>query len=256
MSEVLIVKNLRAGYKGHEVLKDISFTVGRGEKVVIMGPSGSGKSTLLKCLVRLIEPWGGTIILDGVNIMDHKVDIRKIRMKTGFVFQSYNLFPHMTVLKNVMLPLRVVKKYSKEKSEEIALKVLKIVGMEDYIDKYPLQLSGGQQQRVSIARALAMEPVILFLDEPTSALDPELREEVLQTLRKVAKQGRSMLVVTHELDFAEDVSDRIMLVDHGVIVEEGTPEEILYNPKRERTRRFLKSIMRKMQSNNLKVIKR
>ncbi|MCD6563158.1 MAG: amino acid ABC transporter ATP-binding protein [Thermoproteales archaeon] len=250
MSKVLIVKNLRAGYRGQEVIKDISFSVEKGEKVVIMGPSGSGKSTLLKCLVRLIEPWGGTIIIDGTNVMNHNVDIRKIRMKTGFVFQSYNLFPHMTVLRNITLPLRVVKKYSNKKAEEIAMSVLKIVGMEEYANRYPLQLSGGQQQRVSIARALAMEPVILFLDEPTSALDPELREEVLQTLRKIARRGKSMLVVTHELDFAEDVADHIILVDQGIIIEEGPPNEILYNPKNERTKRFLKSIMRRMKNSN------
>ena len=244
--EVLTVRNLRAGYGDTEVLKGISLTVSEGEKVVIMGPSGSGKSTLLKCIVRLVEPWEGEIYLDGINVMDPKVNIRAVRARTGFVFQSYNLFPHMTVLRNITLPLEVVKKLSKKEAEEVALKVLKQVGLEDFVHKYPLELSGGQQQRVAIARALAMDPVILLLDEPTSALDPELREEVLETLRDVAKQGRSMLIVTHELDFAEDVADRIILMDNGVVVEEGEPWEILYRPKKERTRRFLKRIMRKL----------
>lgn len=245
MAPLLKVVNLRAGYGKQEVLQGISLSVNKGEKVVIMGPSGSGKSTFLKCIVRLVEPWSGEIYLDGVCVTEDRVNIRHVRMKTGFVFQSFNLFPHMTVLKNVLLPLEVVKKLPKKEAEEIGLKVLKMVGMEEYKDKYPLQLSGGQQQRVAIARALAIDPLILLLDEPTSALDPELREEVLETLRKVAKQGRAMLIVTHELDFAEDVADHIVLIDEGRIVEDGEPWRILYTPKKERTKRFLKRILRK-----------
>ncbi len=246
MKDLLLVKDLRAGYGNHEVLKGISLRVREGEKVVIIGPSGSGKSTLLKCIVRLVEPWSGEIWVNGVNIMNHKVDIRKIRQRVGFVFQSYNLFPHMTVLRNITLPLEVVKKLPREEALKKALEMLRMVGLEEFKDKYPLQLSGGQQQRVAIARALAMDPILLLLDEPTSALDPELREEVLEVLRDIAKKGISMLIVTHELDFAEDVADRIMFLDQGVIMEEGEPEAILYRPKLERTRKFLRTIMRRM----------
>lgn len=245
MKEVLKVKNLVAGYGGSRVLRGVSFTVYEGEKVAIMGPSGSGKSTLLKCIVRLIEPWEGEIFLGGTKVTDPKVDIRKIRMKTGFVFQSYNLFPHMNVLKNVSLPLEIVKKIPKDKALSKALEVLKLVGMEEFANKYPLELSGGQQQRVAIARALAMDPLILLLDEPTSALDPELREEVLLTLEKIAKQGKSMLIVTHEVDFAEDVASRVIIIDSGVILEEGEPWKLFHNPLKERTRKFLKTVMRR-----------
>ncbi|HFC49531.1 MAG TPA: amino acid ABC transporter ATP-binding protein, partial [Thermofilum sp.] len=175
MKNLLHVEDLWASYGEHIVLKGINFTLKKGEKVVIVGPSGSGKSTLLKCIVRLVEPIKGKIFLDGIEVTSHKTDIRSIRAKTGFVFQNYNLFPHMTVLDNVALPLRIVKKLMKKEAEEKAKAMLKIVGMEPYMNKYPLQLSGGQQQRVAIARALAMDPILLLLDEPTSALDPELR---------------------------------------------------------------------------------
>ncbi len=243
--DALIVKELRAGYDGHEVLKGISLRVARGEKVVIMGPSGSGKSTLLKCIVRLVEPWSGEIIIDGIKVTGKGIDIRKVRARTGFVFQSFNLFPHMTVLRNVTLPLEVVKKMPRELAVKKAMEVLRAVGMEEYADRYPLQLSGGQQQRVAIARALAMDPVLLLLDEPTSALDPELREEVLEVLRAIAKRGMSMLIVTHEVDFAEDAADRVVFMEGGVIVEEGEPETVLRNPRKERTRRFLRSVLKR-----------
>jgi len=243
--DVLVVSDLRAGYKDHEVLKGISLRVRKGEKVVLMGPSGSGKSTLLKCVVRLVEPWSGRIIIDGTEVTDKRVDIRKVRAKTGFVFQSYNLFPHMTVLRNITLPLELVKKMPREKAVEKALSALKSVGMEEYADKYPLQLSGGQQQRVAIARALAMDPVLLLLDEPTSALDPELREEVLVVLEDIARRGMSMLIVTHEVDFAEDVGDWMILMEDGRIVEEGPPIEMIHNPKKERTKQFLKSVLKR-----------
>jgi len=245
MANVLIVKELRAGYDDHEVIKGVSLSVEKGQKVVLMGPSGSGKSTLLKCVVRLVEPWSGEIIIDGTRVAGDNVDLRAIRAKTGFVFQSYNLFPHMTVLRNITLPLEVVKKMARDEATKKALEVLKIVGMEDFADRYPLQLSGGQQQRVAIARALAMDPVLLLLDEPTSALDPELREEVLEVLERIAKAGMSMLIVTHEMDFAEDVADWVIFMEDGRIVEEGPPHEILWFPKEERTRRFLRSILRK-----------
>ncbi|RLE59886.1 MAG: peptide ABC transporter ATP-binding protein, partial [Thermoprotei archaeon] len=244
--DVLVIRELTAGYHSTPVLRGISLRIAKGEKVVLMGPSGSGKSTLLKCIVRLVEPWSGTIIVDGTNVLEDNVDIRKVRQKVGFVFQSYNLFPHMTVLRNITLPLEVVKKMNKKEAIDRALQALKVVDMVEFKDKYPLELSGGQQQRVAIARALAIDPVLLLLDEPTSALDPELREEVLETLRNVAKRGISMLIVTHELDFAEDVADRILFMDHGMIVEEGVPYELLYSPKKERTRSFLRTIFRRL----------
>jgi len=242
---VLVVEGLKAGYGDRVVLRGVSLSVKRGEKVVIMGPSGSGKSTLLKCIVRLVEPWAGRIVLDGEEVTSNSADLRRIRAKTGFVFQQYNLFPHMTVLRNLTLPLEVVKKLPKKEAERKALKLLRMLGLEEFAHKYPLQLSGGQQQRVAIARALAMDPVLLLLDEPTSALDPELRYEVLETLFEIARQGRSMLIVTHELDFAEAAADRLILLDNGVIIEEGDPWEMIHNPRTERTKRFLVKIMRK-----------
>lgn len=245
MANILEMYDIRAGYDHHEVLKGISLHVEIGERVVIIGPSGSGKSTLLKVAVLLVKPWSGKIILDGVELTSKTADIRKVRSNTGFVFQSYNLFPHMTVLDNITLPLVTVKKMNKKAAEEKAREALKQVGLENVANKYPLQLSGGQQQRVAIARALAMEPKILFLDEPTSALDPELKEEVLITLEKIAREGISMLIVTHELDFAEDVADRIIFMENGFIVEEGEARELLYNPRKARTREFLRTINRR-----------
>jgi polar amino acid transport system ATP-binding protein len=242
MDPVLIVEGLRASYGKHEVLRGVNLRVGRGEKVVVMGPSGSGKSTLLKCIVRLVKPTAGRVVLDGDDVTGDHVDIRNVRAKTGFVFQQYNLFPHMTVLRNLTLPLEVVKKVPKKEAERRAMEILREFGLEEFAHRYPLQLSGGQQQRVAIARALLMDPVLLLLDEPTSALDPELRLEVLEMLIEVAKQGRSMLIVTHELDFAKAAADRIALMDGGVIIEEGEPGEILSNPKSERARKFLVEI--------------
>ncbi len=242
---ILVMEDIVAGYEGHKVLRGVTIKVRRGERVVVMGPSGSGKSTLLKTAVLLVKPWSGRIVLDGEEITRKGVDLRKVRAKTGFVFQSYNLFPHMTVLENIVLPQVIVKKVSREKAVEKAHQVLREVGLEGVENKYPLQLSGGQQQRVAIARALAMEPKIFFLDEPTSALDPELKEEVLNTLEKIAREGIAMLIVTHELDFAEDVADRIVFMENGVVVEEGDPHKVLYNPEKERTREFLRSIRRR-----------
>ena len=228
MREIVKVENLTTGYDNQKVLDSVSLKVYEGEKIVIMGPSGSGKSTFLKSIVRLVEPWSGRIFLNGLEVTSPDVDIRKIRQMTGFVFQNYNLFPHMTVLKNVLLPLLIVKKMDKESALKRALKVLKEVNMLEFKDKYPLQLSGGQQQRVAIARALAMDPIILLLDEPTSALDPDLRDEVLNTLRKIAEEGIAMIIVTHEVDFAIDVADKIVFMDKGKIIEEGKPREIIY----------------------------
>jgi len=239
---VLLVEGLKAGYGRHEVLRGVNLRVGKGERVVVMGPSGSGKSTLLKCAVCLVKPTAGRIVLDGDEVTSDHVDLRKVRAKTGFVFQQYNLFPHMTVLRNLTLPLEAVKKVPRNEAERRAMEILREFDLEEFAHRYPLQLSGGQQQRVAIARALLMDPVLLLLDEPTSALDPELRLEVLEMLIEVAKQGRSMLIVTHELDFAKAAADRIVLMDNGVIMEEGKPSEILSHPKSERARRFLVEI--------------
>jgi len=242
MREIVKVEKLTTGYDNQKVLDSVSLKVYEGEKIVIMGPSGSGKSTFLKSIVRLVEPWSGRIFLNGLEVTSPNVDIKKIRQMTGFVFQNYNLFPHMTVLKNVLLPLIIVKKMEKESALKRALKVLKEVNMLEFKDKYPLQLSGGQQQRVAIARALAMDPIILLLDEPTSALDPDLRDEVLNTLRKIAEEGIAMIIVTHEVDFAIDVADKIVFMDKGKIIEEGKPREIIYRTKSDMIKRYLKSI--------------
>ncbi len=225
------------------VLKGINMEVERGEVVVIIGPSGSGKSTLLKCINRLEEPTQGKIILDGVDITDPKIDINKIRQRIGIVFQQFNLFSHLTALENITLPLRVVKKIPKDEAEKIAMKFLKKVGLDDKADHYPHQLSGGQQQRVAIARALAMNPEVMLFDEVTSALDPELVKEVLDVMKQLARDGMTMIVVTHEMGFAREVGDRVIFMDNGRIVEEGTPEEIFTNPKHKRTKKFLSMIL-------------
>ncbi len=225
------------------VLKGINMNVEKGEVVVIIGPSGSGKSTLLRCINRLEEPTQGKIILDGIDITDPKININKIRQRIGIVFQQFNLFSHLTALENITLPLRVVKKIPKDEAEKIALKFLRKVGLEDKADHYPHQLSGGQQQRVAIARALAMNPEVMLFDEVTSALDPELVKEVLDVMKQLAKDGMTMIVVTHEMGFAREVGDRVIFMDNGKIVEEGTPEEIFTNPKHERTRKFLSMIL-------------
>jgi len=240
---ILEIIDLHKKFGNLHVLKGINMEVEKGEVVVIIGPSGSGKSTLLRCINRLEEPTSGKVILDGTDITDPKVDINKIRQRIGMVFQQFNLFSHLTALENITLPLRVVKKIPKEEAEKIAMKFLKKVGLEDKADHYPHQLSGGQQQRVAIARALAMNPEIMLFDEVTSALDPELVKEVLDVMRQLARDGMTMLVVTHEMGFAREVGDRIIFMDNGKIVEEGTPEEIFTNPKHERTRRFLSMIL-------------
>ncbi len=239
---LLTVRDLRAGYNDTEVLKGVSLTANRGEKIVIVGPSGSGKSTLLKCIPLLIKPWAGEIILEGTIVTHEPDNLRKIRSKIGFVFQQYTLFPHMTLLRNVALPLEISKGIQRREAEQKALSVLTRLGLGGLASKYPLELSGGQQQRGAIARALAIDPVLLLLDEPTSALDPELRYEVVETLYEIAKEGRSMMIVTHEIDFAEAAADRVVFIDDGIIVEEGDARQVLEHPKKDRTERFLRRL--------------
>lgn len=225
------------------VLKGINLEVKKGEVVVIIGPSGSGKSTLLRCINRLEEPTSGKIYLDDTEITDPKVDINKVRQRIGIVFQSFNLFPHLTALENITLaPIKVQKK-SKEEAEKIAKELLRKVGLEDKASAYPDQLSGGQQQRVAIARALAMNPEVMLFDEVTSALDPELVKEVLDVMRNLAMEGMTMIVVTHEMGFAREVGDRVIFMDGGKIIEEGPPRQIFSKPKHERTRKFLSMIL-------------
>ncbi|MCS7145867.1 MAG: amino acid ABC transporter ATP-binding protein [Nitrososphaerota archaeon] len=241
-SELLSIRGLKAGYGSVEVLRGIDLDVVRGEKIVILGPSGSGKSTLLKCIPYLVRPWSGEIRVDGLVVKSDPATLRSVRVSTGFVFQQYNLFPHMTIIRNVALPLELNRGMSRREAEKTALSVLTLLGLGDLAGKYPLELSGGQQQRAAIARALAIDPKLLLLDEPTSALDPELRYEVVETLYQVAKQGRSMLIVTHELDFAEAAADRVVFIDEGLIVEEGDARDVLERPRKERTERFLRRL--------------
>ncbi|CUP63370.1 amino acid ABC transporter ATP-binding protein [Clostridium baratii] len=236
------VSNLKKQFNGIDVLKDISIDVKPGEVVVILGPSGSGKSTFLRCLNYLEKPDGGTIEIGDAKIVAPKVskkDIHNLRKQSAMVFQHYNLFNNKTVLQNVTEALVVVKKLSKDEANKIALDALKKVGMLDKKDAYPRTLSGGQMQRVSIARAMAINPNVILFDEPTSALDPELVSEVLSVIKDLAKENRTMVIVTHEMSFAKDVGDRIIFMADGLVVEEGTPDEIFNNPKNNRTKQFL-----------------
>lgn len=236
------VSNLKKQFNGTDVLKDISVDVKPGEVVVILGPSGSGKSTFLRCLNYLEKPDGGTIEIGDAKIVAPKVskkDIHNLRKQSAMVFQHYNLFNNKTVLQNVTEALIVVKKLSKDEANKIALDALKKVGMLDKKDAYPRTLSGGQMQRVSIARAMAINPNVILFDEPTSALDPELVSEVLSVIKDLAKENRTMIIVTHEMSFAKDVGDRIIFMADGLVVEEGTPDEIFNNPKNDRTKQFL-----------------
>lgn len=226
------------------VLKGVDLDVEEGKTVVIIGPSGSGKSTFLRCLNLLIKPDKGRIIFDGIDITSKNIDINKIRQEIGFVFQNYNLFTHLTVIDNITLGLTKVKKIDKYEAKKIAKEALLSVGItENLWNKYPAQLSGGQQQRVAIARAIAMNPKLLLLDEPTSALDPELTVEVLNVLEKLSKKRMTMIIVTHELGFAMKVADEIVFMDNGRIIEKGSPEKILLNPERERTRLFISKLI-------------
>lgn len=236
---IIRIQNLRKSFGDLEVLRDISLDIHRGEVVVILGPSGSGKSTMLRCLNLLEEPTGGSIIFEGKDITDPKVDVNKVREHMGMVFQQFNLFPHLDALHNVMLAQQKVLKRSASDAERIAMEQLTRVGLADRADHFPSELSGGQQQRVAIARALAMEPHVMLFDEATSALDPELVRGVLDVMRELAQGGMTMVVVTHEMGFARDVADRVIFMDGGVIVEQGSPDEVFNHPKSERTRAFL-----------------
>lgn len=236
----LEVKNLKKSFGNHEVLKDISLSVKQGEVISIIGSSGSGKSTILRCINLLEEPTGGDIIIEGKSILNDDAAKKEMRKVVGMVFQSFNLFENMNVLKNCMIGQIKVLKRNKEEAREIALKNLKSVGMDAYINAKPSQLSGGQKQRVAIARALSMNPKCLLFDEPTSALDPEMVSEVLDVIKSLAKTGLTMVVVTHEMQFARDVSDRVIFVDEGLIVEQGEAKAFFKNPTKERTKDFLK----------------
>ena len=237
------VSHLKKSFKQLEVLKDISLDVKEGEVVVVIGPSGSGKSTLLRCLNQLEEASGGEIVIDGTDITDKKTDINKVREKVGMVFQHFNLFNNMNVLRNLMLAPVDLKIMDRETARKEALKMLERVGLSDKAEAYPHQLSGGQKQRVAIARALCMRPDIMLFDEPTSALDPEMVGEVLEVMKHLAHVGMTMVVVTHEMGFAREVGDQVLFMDGGLILEEGTPEEIFGNPQNPRTKDFLNKVL-------------
>nr|WP_305146619.1 amino acid ABC transporter ATP-binding protein [Anaerovorax odorimutans] len=226
-----------------KVLRGITETIKEQEVVCVIGPSGSGKSTFLRCLNLLEEPTGGEIYLDGQKVNSPEVNIDEIRTKLGMVFQSFNLFPHMTVMGNITLAPIQVKGMSKEEADKKAHELLKTVGLEDKADSYPRSLSGGQQQRVAIARALAMDPEVMLFDEPTSALDPEMVGEVLAVMKDLAEQGMTMIIVTHEMGFAREVADRVFFIDEGIIMEQGTPEQLFSNPQNERTKGFLSKVL-------------
>ena len=237
------VENLRKNFGGLEVLKDISLDVHEGEVVCIIGPSGSGKSTFLRCLNHLEVPTSGKIIVNGTDITDKKVNLNKVRENIGMVFQHFNLFSNMNIINNLMLAPVELKKMSKEQAKEAGMRLLKRVGLESKALAHPQQLSGGQKQRVAIARSLAMNPQILLFDEPTSALDPEMVGEVLEVMKELAKGGMTMVVVTHEMGFAREVADRVVFMDSGYVIEQGTPEEVLKNPKEKRTQSFLEKVL-------------
>jgi len=243
MASKIIVKNLKKSFGKLEVIKDVSTEVQEGEVVVVIGPSGSGKSTFLRCLNRLEDINGGTIIVDGYNLTDKKTDIDKVRQNIGMVFQHFNLFPHKTVKENIMLAPLTLKTMSKEQASNKADELLKQVGLSDKADAYPAQLSGGQKQRVAIARSLAMNPDVMLFDEPTSALDPEMVGEVLNVMKDLVKMGMTMVVVTHEMGFAREVGDRILFMDGGFIVEEGTPDQVINHPREPRTIDFLSKVL-------------
>ena len=237
------VSHLKKNFGRLEVLKDVSTDIYEGEVVVIIGPSGSGKSTFLRCLNRLEDITGGEVIVDGMDITDKKTDINKVRERVGMVFQLFNLFNNMNVLRNLTLAPVDLKKADKDAAQKKAIELLTRVGLADKAQAYPAQLSGGQKQRVAIARALAMNPDIMLFDEPTSALDPEMVGEVLEVMKELAADGMTMVIVTHEMGFAREVADRVLFMDGGYIVEEGTPEEVFSNPQHPRTKDFLNKVL-------------
>ena len=237
------VENLHKSFGDLEVLKGVSEHIKKGEVVSVIGASGSGKSTFLRCLNMLEEPQAGSIIFEGVDITQEKVNIDKHRQKMGMIFQHFNVFPHMTVIENITMAPMLIKKKSKEEAEEQAMKLLEMVGLAEKRDEYPRRLSGGQKQRLAIVRALAMEPDVMLFDEPTSALDPEMVGEVLQVIKNLVKDGMTAVIVTHEMGFAKEVSDRVLFMDGGVIAESGTPEQIFNNPQNPRTKEFLSKVL-------------
>ena len=239
------VENLSKNFGNLKVLKNISTTINKGEIISIIGPSGSGKSTFLRCINKLEEPTEGHIYIDGMDLMDKNTDINKIRERVGMVFQHFNLFPNMTVLENLTLSPTIVKKESKEEAEKYALYLLQKVDLSDKANSYPNQLSGGQKQRIAIARALAMKPEVILFDEPTSALDPEMIKEVLDVMRDLAKEGMTMLIVTHEMGFARNVGNRILFMDNGEIIEDCSPKDFFENPTNERIKDFLNKVLNK-----------
>ena len=239
---MITVKNLKKNFGDLTVLKGIDETIEKGECVVVIGPSGSGKSTFLRCLNRLEEPDGGEIDIEGTDLLSPHTDINEMRQRIGMVFQHFNLFPHKTILENVTLAPIKLKKMPQKEAEDAALELLRRVGIEDKASVYPSTLSGGQKQRVAIARSLAMNPQVMLFDEPTSALDPEMVGEVLDVMKNLAKEGMTMVVVTHEMGFAKEVANRVLFMADGVILEEGTPEEIFEHPQHERTKAFIKAI--------------
>ena len=239
------IENLYKNFGKLEVLKNISTTVEKGEIISIIGPSGSGKSTFLRCINKMEEPTKGHIYIDGMDLMDKKTDINKVRERVGMVFQHFNLFPNMTVLGNLTLSPMLVKKESKEEAEKYAMSLLEKVGLADKANVYPTQLSGGQKQRLAIARALAMKPEVILFDEPTSALDPEMIKEVLDVMRSLAEEGMTMLIVTHEMGFAKNVGNRILFMDKGEILEDCSPKDFFENPTNERIKDFLNKVLNK-----------
>lgn len=240
---MITVKNLFKSFGNLEVLKDVSCNIERGEVVAIIGPSGSGKSTLLRCINLLEQPTGGDIVIEDIKINEKGVDINKVREKMGMVFQHFNLFPHLSVVDNITLAPRKLRNISKEQADSEAVELLNKVGLLDKKDAYPVQLSGGQKQRIAIARALAMKPNIMLFDEPTSALDPEMVKEVLNVIKKLVNEGMTMAIVTHEMGFAKEVADRILFMDEGRIIEEGSPKDIFEKPVNERTKSFLSKVL-------------
>ncbi|GAA6619840.1 amino acid ABC transporter ATP-binding protein [Scytonema sp. NUACC26] len=241
--QIIIAQDVQKWYGKFHVLRGVSLTVNRGEVVVLMGPSGSGKSTFIRTFNALEEYQQGRIEIDGIALTNDLRNIEAIRQEVGMVFQQFNLFPHLTVLQNITLAPIWVRKHSKVKAEEVAMQLLERVGILEQAQKYPGQLSGGQQQRVAIARSLAMQPKIMLFDEPTSALDPEMVREVLDVIKTLAADGMTMVVVTHEVGFAREVADRVVLMDGGLVIEEATPDEFFQNPQRDRTRKFLSQIL-------------